>query len=365
MKTAAHIFKGIIIPLLFLYPAAEVGAEETKPFVPHVTGLLKTRFENDTQTGNIRFNVNNARLGIGGFNTTAAGTFRYRFQAELNTEGKFNILDAYAAYSAGAFEISLGQQQYSFGTELNRGPRFNYFASPSFLASYTGSYYHTAAESQDDKTGNLGARDIGLIGKYRHRSEVPINALAGLVNGSGINNPAWSKRLNFVARLWIEPAPALAGMGGAVSFYTGRTPFGDPIRMTGGELRYVSDRWRIEGEYARRNLVQDGKADNLDLAALHAIYFKPLKHWGAVKFLAPMARWDYGRNITLKDAAGELVHFDANRATAGLTVGFAQTLLKCELRLNYEHYFLSRETAAVQDNPAFHNKFIVEFFLAF
>lgn len=351
--------------MLLANPTPVSGTDGPKPFAPHVTGLLKTRFEANAQTSDMRFSVNNARLGIGGSNVTSIGTFRYQFQAELNAEGKFNILDTYAAYSIGSFEISAGQQQYRFGTELNRGPRLNYFADASLLACYIGSYFHDSPDKSGRKSGNLGSRDIGIVFKYANRSRIPINVLAGFVNGSGINTSLWRKNLNFVAKLWIEPQTALGGIGAALSFYTGRTPFADPINMIGGEIRYIDEHWKIEGEYARRNLIQSGKPDHLDLAALHALYFHPLSGRGLLKFIAPMARWDYGRNITMLASDADFIHFDANRATLGFTFGFAPTLQKCELRINYEHYFLNRAPQAVLQNPTFHNKFIVEFFLAF
>lgn len=365
MKTTTQIIAGITVTILSLTALSATAAESPKPFAPRVTGLLKTRFEADTRTGDMRFCVNNARLGIGGAGSAPVGTFRYQFQAELNADGKFHILDTYAAYAVGDFEISAGQQQYRFGTELNRGPRFNYFADASFIALYTGSYFHTSAQDGKVQTGNLGARDIGVVGKYCNTKGIPLNALVGFVNGNGIGASRWRNNLNFVARVWIEPNTALGGMGAAVNLYTGRTPFGDRIDMLGGEIRYINDRWRIEAEYARRDLKQSGNPHHLDLAALHAIYLQPLRRGRLLKFIAPMARWDYGRNITATVSDSDLVHFAANRATAGLTLGFAQSLLKCELRINYEHYFLNTEAVAILENPAFHNKFIVEFFLAF
>ena len=65
---------------------------------------------------------------------------------------------------------------------------------------------------------------------------------------------------------------------------------------------------------------------------------------GPVKFIAPMIRWDYGRNIALLDQS-DILHLNAQRITGGLTIGFAKKLLQCELRLNYEHYLIDRRPA--------------------
>ena len=55
--------------------------------------------------------------------------------------------------------------------------------------------------------------------------------------------------------------------------------------MAGGELRYMKERWIIEGEYASRWLGTASGTDRLDLAAVHAIYRQPVRQWGPVKFM--------------------------------------------------------------------------------
>lgn len=45
---------------------------------------------------------------------------------------------------------------------------------------------------------------------------------------------------------------------------------------------------------------------------------------GPVKFIAPMIRWDYGRNIALLDQS-DILHLNAQRITGGLTIGFAKS----------------------------------------
>lgn len=338
---------------------------QDKSFSHNIFGLLKTGFETSTETGEFRFNVNNARLGLVGLKGTSEQNFKYQIQAELNAEGKINILDTYVAFTSGAFEVSLGQQQYRFGTEANRGPRFNYFVNSSFFGNYIGSYYHIAQESTQNRVGNIGARDIGIIVKYNNHSKIPVNILAGLLNGSGINNPVWRKNVNFVARIWLDDNTILGGFGTAVNYYVGKTPFNDKITMGSAELRYIHNRWIIEGEYGCRWLTQDAKTNRLDLAVLHAIYRQPVNGWGPIKFLAPMARWDWGNNITLIDSNSDFFKFDAQRLTGGVTIGFAEKLLQCEVRLNYEHYFFGNKPQQIANNPTFQNKFIAEFFLVF
>ena len=366
MKRIYNLIKAmcpITVLALLASPQDTLAAQEKKSWVPQLFGVIKPRFETNTETGDMRFNINNARLGVKGEAATSPGIFRYQFQADLNAEGKLSILDTYVTFASGAFEITLGQQLSRFCTEISRGPRLNYFASSSFMTSYIGSYYETS--SAGSQTGNFGPRDIGIMLKYGATKKFPINIQAGLMNGNGINNPKWSKNVNFVGRVWIDPGKLLNGFGIAANYYTGKTPFGNNITMVGGELRYIKGRWIIEGEYARRWLWLPFETDKLDLAVAHAIYRQPMKNWGPVKFLAPMVRWDYGYNISLLDAQSDIMHFNAQRLTGGLTIGFTEKLLQCELRLNYEHFFIKNKPAGLASNPTFQNKVIVEFFLAF
>ena len=216
LRTAAAI--------LILCSSGAMFGQEKNPYLPTVFGLLKSRFEADTQQGKVRFNIPNARVGVKG---SISPYFKYQFQADLNSEGKFSILDTYGTFVAGDFEVSLGQQLNRFDTELNRGPTNNYFASSSFIASYVGSYYSMADGTVS--SGNFGARDIGVIAKYNNHTCVPINIQAGILNGAGINNPTWNKTVNFVARAWIDPGTALGGFGASANYYTGHT-WGDMRR---------------------------------------------------------------------------------------------------------------------------------------
>lgn len=357
-----------IFALLITLSASIAGyAQDGSSLIPKVSGLLKTGFEIDTETGDFSFNVKNARVGLSGLRKISSSSFRYQFQVELNADGKISLLDAYAAFATGDFEISLGQQQYRFGTELNRGPKLNYFSNSSFLGTYIASCYKNANPSDPQSKPlykNLSARDLGLMVKYNNKTKVPINIIAGLVSGNGINTMVWRNNINFVARAWLDCNTVLGGFGAALNYYTGKTPFGNGMTMAGGELRYMKNRWVVEGEYASRWIYLSEGVDRLDMAAIHAIYRHPVE-WGIIEFVSPMARWDYGHNMTVLSPDATLTKFDAQRATAGVTFGFAKKLLDCELRLNYEQYFIADRPAAIADNPQFHNKFIVEFYLAF
>ena len=80
------------------------GQEKSKsPYLPTVFGLLKSRFEADTQQGKVRFNIPNARVGVKG---SISPYFKYQFQVDLNTDGKVSVLDTYGTFVANGQRIA-------------------------------------------------------------------------------------------------------------------------------------------------------------------------------------------------------------------------------------------------------------------
>ena len=82
--------------------------------------------EIDLNRGEYRFNVRNSRFGVRG---NVSRNMSYRLQVDFSNEGKVSILDSYVAYKTHGFEAIIGQQQYHFSTDLDRGPSTNMFAT--------------------------------------------------------------------------------------------------------------------------------------------------------------------------------------------------------------------------------------------
>ena len=177
-----------------------VNAVEPVSYVPKIDGAVKVKLEVDLQEAAYRFNVRNSRFGVRG---NVSRSMYYRIQVDFNNEGKISILDSYVGYSIGGFDAKLGQQQYHFSTDLDRGPTTNMFANRSFLAKYLTSYYGN--EVSDGKivsyVKTLGSRDLGLSMSYHFKTDLPLNLIAGVFNGSGTNNPEWGKRVNLMGRI--------------------------------------------------------------------------------------------------------------------------------------------------------------------
>ena len=184
---------------------AESEASEEISYVPKIDGAVKAKFELSTYDGEFRFNVRNSRFGVSG---NVSRHMIYRMQVDFSNEGKVSILDAYAGYQAGRWDVRLGQQQYHFSSDLDRGPSSNMFANRSFLAKYLTGYY--GSELVDGKPKDfvrtLGSRDLGIMATYTFQTRLPLKFYFGIFNGSGINNPEWGKTVNFVGRAEIGPA---------------------------------------------------------------------------------------------------------------------------------------------------------------
>ena len=347
-------------------------------YLPQVYGAVKVKMELSTINGEYRFNVRNSRIGVKGF---VSPNMRYAVQVDFNNEGKISILDSYVTYFRKNFEFSLGQQQYKFSTDLDRGPSSNMFANRSFIAKYLTSYYGSTlvGDATEEYVKTIGSRDIGALARYGFQAGIPIRITIGAFNGSGSNNPEWSKSVNLSTRLDIGQRD---GLGGAVSFYTGRTPldvhvieangvkkeedFTQKIRMWGGELHYVGERFLIEAEVAQRILFDKAK-DIITAAHIQGYYQFGLPKNSIAEHIAPIARWDTGHGIDFLNANTQMHdRFSANRMTIGVNFGLSPKLLKSELRLNYEKYFLGHHKPSdFAANKLLQDKFTIEVVASF
>ena len=131
---------------------------EPVSYVPKLDGTIKAKMEVDLNGGEYRFSVRNARLGVRG---NVSPKMNYRLQMDFGNEGKISLLDAYAGYQSGGFTAELGQQQYHFSTDMDRGPSTNLFANRSFLSKYLTSYY--GSELSGGKPSTTSGRSVRAI----------------------------------------------------------------------------------------------------------------------------------------------------------------------------------------------------------
>lgn len=349
-------------------------------YKPQVYGAVKAKLEVSLYDGEYRFNVRNSRLGVKGM---VSPRMRYAIQIDFNNEGKVSILDSYAGYMHKNFEIVIGQQQYKFNTDLDRGPNTNFFANRSFLAKFLTTYYgselsSSGKESQYVKT--LGSRDIGALASYKINSAVPLKLSLGAFNGSGTNNPEWANNVNVIARVDVGGDKGLAG---SVSHYNGRTPkvgsyqpateedaanvvqqYQDML-MWGAEMRYNTNNLLLEAHYAQRRL-RNTQLHLLQTVVLQGLYKFSLSKSSFANYICPLARWDMGDNIEyLSSLTKRIAEFSATRATVGVNFGFDTKLVNSEIRFNYEKYMFRNRPADLSINKLLQDKFTIEIVAAF
>ena len=369
----------VILPLA-LAAVAATQAQESRS--PQIFGAVKTRFEVDAQAGKQRFSVRNSRLGVRGF---ATDNMYYALQMELNSEGKFSVLDSYVDWRIGAFSVSVGQQQYHFSTELDRGAADNMFSNRSILGKFLTTYSGAAVTggAVQEYVKDIGSRDMGILGTLRllREARMPVKWQAGLFNGCGVNDFRWSKHVNVVTRLQLGKDKQ--GLNIAGGYYHGATTVDSRpeeteegagtyraiahkqrIDMWDAEVSYHADKFTVESEIARKYLSDSDHA--MTAAYIHGCYRFPLKPNKLVHHIAPLFRWDMGSNVPYVNAlSGKLDTFDTNRVTAGLMFGLSEKRFRSELRFNYEHYFFGQKPTDYDVNTLLHNRITMEFLVTF
>lgn len=348
-------------------------------YIPEVFGAVKAKLEFSTYDGEHRFNVRNSRIGVKGL---VSPHMRYAIQIDFNNEGKLSILDSYAAFSYNRFEITIGQQQYKFNSDLDLGPSTNMFSNRSMLAKFITTYYGSeiASQKQTHYVNSIGSRDIGALATYKIKSKLPIKLTLGAFNGAGTNNPEWSSNINIIARADVGTSQ---GFAGAISHYNGRMPqvsryiaatganeaklinYHQEIRMWGAELRYTKEPFQIEAQYAQRRLL-DTQLNIMHAALVQGYYKFELGKKSFTDYICPLARWDMGNGIEYINSQSKMRDtFSANRATIGVNFGFITKLLSSELRLHYEKYMFNNQPSDLSVNKLLQDKFTIEIVASF
>lgn len=358
---------------------AQVKPESWPDYLPSFEGTVKARFETSTYDGQFRFNVRNARLGLFG---NAGERVYYKFQVDFSNEGMTTVLDAYAGYKVGNFNLMIGQLPYHFSSDVLRSPNVSMFANRSFIAKYISGFY---GENLDDGrvsgfVGGIGGRDIGANFSYAFKLGIPVKATFSLLNGAGVNNPQWQSNMNFMGRLDFTLSKKLSA---GVSYYNGSTALHSHVRtvvltgeqiavmarnhieMLDAELSFKSGNFTLDAEYAQR-MLKENTRHMMTAAHVFGSYKFMLKNSKFAQFIMPVARWDIGDNIDYLNKTSYMREsFSSNRITAGVTIGLPGAIVKSELRFQYEKYFLKDTPSDLSINKLLQDKFTVEVVVAF
>ena len=321
---------------------AQTGSDNDKPSPVNIHGTIRSKYEYQTDEGEGRFEVRNARISIDG---SLSPIILYKAEIDLCDEGKIKMLDAYTRLKPfSGFQLTLGQMRVPFTIDAHRSPHQQYFANRSFIAK---------------QVGNV--RDVGCAIGYTLNVGMPVVLEAGLFNGSGLTNQKdfWTNSVNFSAK-----AQMFFPHGFNLTLSTQKIkPDHVSVMMYDAGMYWHSKGWHVEAEYLYKHYAHDA------FQAVHAFdsfisYDIPTK--GLIRYVTPLVRYDYMsdhsdgmRYLNGKtDEAGSLIVNDHQRSrlTGGLTLSLKKPFVS-DIRLNYEKYFYRNQGVA---HPSEKDKIVLE-----
>lgn len=315
-----------------------VAKNDTKSWMPKVSGTVRAKAEYQTNEHEGRFEVRTARVALDGNITPFVD---YKAEIDLSDEGKIKMLDAYAGVlPVKGLNLRLGQMRVPFSIDAHRSPHKQYFANRSFIAK---------------QVGNV--RDVGFYAGYSHKGWV---AEAGAFNGSGLTNQKdyWTKTVNFSAKLQYITPVGLTLQASVQKI----SPSGFNTYLYDGGVTYQVGRFTVEAEYLRKHYAHAAFND-VDALDAFICYDQPLQK--VFRKMSFLCRYDLMTNHSdgSVDEQGKLKLTDAKRQrlTGGITLSMAQKM-NADIRLNYEKYFYHDISLA---KPSERDKAVVELVVHF
>ena len=299
---------------------------EQAPSPVNIHGTIRSKYEYQTEEGEGRFEVRNARISVDG---QLSPIILYKAEIDLCDEGKIKMLDAYTRIKpVKGLQLTIGQMRVPFTIDAHRSPHQQYFANRSFIAK---------------QVGNV--RDVGAAIGYTLNAGFPIILEAGLFNGSGLTNQKdyWTKSVNFSAK-----AQMFFPHGFNLTLSTQKIrPDDTDIMMYDAGAYWHSHGFHIEAEYLYKHYAH-GAFKAVHAFDTFASYDIPTGKRSLVRYATPLVRYDYmsdhsdgTRYLDGKaDKAGRLTVNDAQRSrlTGGVTLSLKKPFVS-DIRLNYEKYF--------------------------
>lgn len=337
--------KKLILPLLALCVGLPLHAQEEDKvdLTPKVHGTIRGKYEYQTEEGNGRFQVRNARVSLEG---KVAKAVEYKAEIDLSDEGQIKMLDAYTKIKpVRGFDFTIGQMRVPFTIDAHRSPHQQYFANRSFIAK---------------QVGNV--RDVGATLGYSFNVGIPIILQAGMFNGSGLTNQKdfWTNNINFSAK-----AQFFIPRGFNITLSTQKIrPDHISVMMYDAGAYYHAHGWHIEAEYLFKHY-EDNAFKNVHAFDAFVNYDIPLRKCFFTK-ISPLLRYDYMSDHSdgmryldgEENTEGSLMinDYQRSRITGGLTFSIAKPFIS-DIRLNYEKYFYRSGAVA---KPSERDKIVIE-----
>ena len=337
--------KKLILPLLALCVGLPLHAQEEDKvdLTPKVHGTIRGKYEYQTEEGDGRFQVRNARVSLEG---KVAKAVEYKAEIDLSDEGQIKMLDAYTKIKpVRGFDFTIGQMRVPFTIDAHRSPHQQYFANRSFIAK---------------QVGNV--RDVGATLGYSFNVGIPIILQAVMFNGSGLTNQKdfWTNNINFSAK-----AQFFIPRGFNITLSTQKIrPDHISVMMYDAGAYYHAHGWHIEAEYLFKHY-EDNAFKNVHAFDAFVNYDIPLRKCFFTK-ISPLLRYDYMSDHSdgmryldgEENTEGSLMinDYQRSRITGGLTFSIAKPFIS-DIRLNYEKYFYRSGAVA---KPSERDKIVIE-----
>lgn len=335
----------LILPLLALCVVMPLHAQEEGKvdLTPKVHGTIRGKYEYQTEEGDGRFQVRNARVSLEG---KVAKAVEYKAEIDLSDEGQIKMLDAYTKIKpVRGFDFTIGQMRVPFTIDAHRSPHQQYFANRSFIAK---------------QVGNV--RDVGATVGYSFNVGIPIVLQAGMFNGSGLTNQKdfWTNNINFSAK-----AQFFIPRGFNITLSTQKIrPDHISVMMYDAGAYYHAHGWHIEAEYLFKHY-EDKAFKNVHAFDAFINYDVSLRKCFFTK-ISPLLRYDYMSDHSdgmrylngEENSEGALMinDYQRSRLTGGLTFSIAKPFIS-DIRLNYEKYFYRSGAVA---KPSERDKIVIE-----
>ncbi len=316
---------------LLILPAAAQNSnseDEMVDLTPHIHGTVRGKYECQTEEGEGRFEVRNARLSVDG---KVAKAVEYKAEIDLCDEGKIKMLDAYTRVKPfSGFSATIGQMRVPFTIDAHRSPHQQYFANRSFIAK---------------QVGNV--RDVGLTVGYNVNCGFPVILEAGLFNGSGLTDQKdfWTKKVNFSAKVQF-----FLPEGFNVTLSTQKiSPNNNNIMMYDAGAYWHKNGWHIEAEYLYKHYSKEAFNAVHSFDGFVNYDFNLRNKKSLIKKISPLIRYDFMTDHsdgTLDDNGKlKLTDYKRSRVTGGVTFSLAKPFVS-DIRLNYEKYFYGKNAIA-------------------
>ncbi|MFI3304409.1 MAG: porin [Rikenellaceae bacterium] len=328
-------------------------------YTPQLYGAMMAYFNLNTDTGDQRFAVRYAQLGVKG---QASQNMSYVIHINFHNLAKVTVLDSYMRYTDNKkrFDLTLGQQWIHLTSDFDRcGAKPNLLTSRSYGVVFITDY------STGSGVSELSNRDIGLYGNYTFKGEIPITLSLGLFNGEGKNVIVWDNDINVTGRVQFGSSKGLAG---GASVYTGTTPLDQDITIWSGELRYVANKFFIETNYQQRHLESDDSSSpRIAQTGLIQGYYKISNPDGRVfDSYVPTIRYDFGDNIDYYNTLSqEVEQQNAGRISAFMHFMLKGAKIKSRFSIGYEKVLMSNRPSDIETNSLLQDRFTVATTVAF